>query len=298
MVFVVKNYNNFLCVFVAQKRTQMFGKTLKEVSTKMISQYLCSARRKRERKQNQMLLRLMRAVITRSNIERLIEQARKVIQCDKVALFLKDEICSRLCCKASDDIKNVRLPSSVGLVGHVVTTGQMLFVEDAYKVPIYLFYFIFFFETHALIPQWISKLVITQRRCFCVPVYFQEEIIGALECVNKENDKMFTQEDETALVKVANEMSLSCSRSGKSGLYFLNKELSNGTDKQRWMQLHSIFDADDESSSQDIQSHSSVGTKQTRGILLYCENKKRNVHARIHYICTHIRTFFLLIDMN
>ena len=77
---------------------------------------------------------------TKNNIESFIERVRKTvyksIHCDKVAVFMVDEMTKELWCKASDDVEGLRLPLSAGVVGHAVTTGQTLNIHDAYKVEL------------------------------------------------------------------------------------------------------------------------------------------------------------------
>ena len=95
---------------------------------------------KQQKEHNIALLKMARAVAVTSDIEGVIQRVRKTVfeyvRCDKIAIFIVDELRQELWCKSSDDLEGFRLPLSAGVVGYVATTGKQLNVEDAYKVNI------------------------------------------------------------------------------------------------------------------------------------------------------------------
>jgi len=132
----------------------------------------------------------------KNNIENFIERVRKTvyksIRCDKVAVFMVDEMTKELWCQASDDVSGLRLPIGAGIVGHAVTTGQTLNIHDAYTDSR-------FNSEVDVLSNYRTKTIL------CVPIQYSKRIIGALECINKSNGECFSEADVSLLNQIAEE---------------------------------------------------------------------------------------------
>eukprot|EP01084_Bolivina_argentea_P296382 510444_1 len=180
-------------------------KTTLQIATNIISNLLSNILIKREYKNSNIhkeaLLELAKVMSNnnssnRNNIENLIENVRKTVyksvKCDKVALFMVDEIRHELWCNASDDVAGIRLPLNKGIVGHTVTTGEILNITDAYK-------------DLRFNPSVDKKTNYRTKTILCVPIKYNNRIIGALECINKTNGEYFSEADVILLNKMAQE---------------------------------------------------------------------------------------------
>ena len=173
------------------------------ISSNIASNLLSNILMKREFKNSNVhkeaLLELAKIMTSHShkgnNIENLIEKVRKTVyqsvKCDKVAVFMVDEMRQELWCNASDDVTGIRLPSGVGIVGHTVTTGETLNILEAYKDS----------RFNREVDQ---KTNYRTKTILCVPIKYNGKIIGAMECINKNDGAYFTKADEQLLAKMAN----------------------------------------------------------------------------------------------
>ena len=77
----------------------------------------------------------------------------------------------------------VRLPLETGIVGHVVSTGQLININNVYNHP--LFYAGCDRETG-----------FKTRNILCFPISDNNEVIGVAELCNKQSGSHFTKFDE------------------------------------------------------------------------------------------------------
>lgn len=70
-------------------------------------------------------------------VDRVVAGLYDVLYCDRVTLFILDDVTDELYCMKSKDLEGFRLPKHVGLVGHALMNGKVLNVPDAYDVPFF-----------------------------------------------------------------------------------------------------------------------------------------------------------------
>jgi GAF domain-containing protein len=129
-------------------------------------------------------------------LEMIVETATKVIAAEASALFLLDEETQELTCEVvsgggGPGLKTFRLPVGHGIVGYVAATGQPLAIADA--------------ESDARRATHISEsLGFTPHSILCVPMFYNDQVIGVLELCDKRDDAAFTLEDTESLSLFAN----------------------------------------------------------------------------------------------
>ncbi len=60
-------------------------------------------------------------------------KARNLLDADRCTLFLLDAERGELWSKVAEGSKEIRVPVTKGIAGHVVTTGELLNIKDAYQ---------------------------------------------------------------------------------------------------------------------------------------------------------------------
>lgn len=141
------------------------------------------------------LLDLSRALASELDLDRLlhtiVERTSEVLGADRCTLFLvdeeRDEVWSRVA--QGDGFSEVRLPRSLGIVGHVATTGEVVNVPDAYADPRFN-------------PDVDRRTGYRTRSVLCMPVRDpSRKVIAALQVLNK-RDGVFTSDDEQLLATI------------------------------------------------------------------------------------------------
>lgn len=69
---------------------------------------------------------------TTSLITQIMTKARHLLDADRCTLFLLDAERGELWSKVAEGSKEIRIPSNMGIAGHVVTSGELLNIKDAY----------------------------------------------------------------------------------------------------------------------------------------------------------------------
>ena len=77
--------------------------------------------------------------------------------------------------------EQVRLPLGVGIGGHVAETGESLIINDVYKDPRWD-------------PSYDKESGFRTRSMICVPIRFQERILGVIEIINKKTGEFTTRD--------------------------------------------------------------------------------------------------------
>jgi putative methionine-R-sulfoxide reductase with GAF domain len=86
----------------------------------------------------------------------------------------------------ADELKDIRIPSGVGVAGWVAKNQQYVLIEDAKKDP--RFY------------QQIDHLTsVETKSLLCVPMRSKRKFIGVLEVINKNENACFTEDDALLL---------------------------------------------------------------------------------------------------
>jgi adenylate cyclase len=123
-----------------------------------------------------------------SIIARIVEKITQILHAERSSLFLLDKQTGELWSRVAQglDFTEIRFPRDEGLAGHVMGTGEILNIRDAYQDA----------RFNARIDQ---KSGFMTRTVLCMPLKNREgEIIGVTEVMNKQGGA-FEQEDEDLL---------------------------------------------------------------------------------------------------
>jgi HD-GYP domain-containing protein (c-di-GMP phosphodiesterase class II) len=143
------------------------------------------------------------------NLDRLLmlmaDMGREMIIADRCTVWLLDSGRNELWTRVAHGVKEMRMPSTNGLVGHAVTTGQPVFIDDAYTN----IQFKDVLEKGALAMD--KQTGYRTKSLMVIPFRNNDnEIMGAYQAINKLNEKeQFTEKDMEYLT-------LAASYSGKS----------------------------------------------------------------------------------
>ena len=144
--------------------------------------------------------------ITHSRLlEMIVETAAQVIGANAASLFLIDQETQELIFEVAlgqkaEEVKRFRVPLGHGIAGLVAVTGQPMTVSDAQSDP----------RRASDIAQSIGYV---PRNILCVPLHFDDEVIGVLELLDKIDAPSFSPADTTALGLFANLAAVSIEQS-------------------------------------------------------------------------------------
>jgi signal transduction protein with GAF and PtsI domain len=68
---------------------------------------------------------------------KIVEEVCDSLECDRASVFMLDELNGQLWTKAAKGAETIRIPMTQGIVGHVVQTGEIMNIEDAYQTKIF-----------------------------------------------------------------------------------------------------------------------------------------------------------------
>eukprot|EP01116_Phalansterium_solitarium_P020028 TRINITY_DN5788_c0_g1_i1.p1 TRINITY_DN5788_c0_g1~~TRINITY_DN5788_c0_g1_i1.p1 ORF type:complete len:1275 (+),score=428.42 TRINITY_DN5788_c0_g1_i1:108-3932(+) len=168
-------------VFDALSNAELFHKTLSGFNAALITQ-----------QKYQSLLEVAELLSSQLDEDELInfvmKRAREMVNSERCSLFLVDHTRELLVSKVAEGTEaEIKFPISVGIAGHVATTGETLNIIDAYKDPRF--------------NEAVDKQTGFQTNSIlCMPIYNEksEEIIGVTQLINKRGG-LFTKEDEEVL---------------------------------------------------------------------------------------------------
>ena len=126
----------------------------------------------------------------------VIRETCKTLRCDRSSFFFVDgDFLDLVIAKGVDSI---RMPKTAGFAGLCATTGKMINIPDAY-------------DDDRFNKKWdkINNYRTKQILC-CAIVDEQEsnEVIGVLQCINKNNDQSFNAIDESLMSCIANQVAV------------------------------------------------------------------------------------------
>ena len=120
----------------------------------------------------------------------IARETARVLKADRCTLFLLDEKREELWSKVAMGEERIRLPKDKGIAGLVVTTGEMLIIDDPYSNPHFN-------------PEIDKKTGYHTRSLLCGPMRDSKgEVLGVFQILNK-LDGGFQQEDQELLEAVA-----------------------------------------------------------------------------------------------
>jgi len=146
-------------------------------------------------------------------ISNIITKLSKILEAERSSLFLLDHDTNELWSKVAqgEELSEIRFPSSQGLAGHAVTTGQVLNVEDAHQHPLFN-------------PEVDKKTGFRTRSVICAPVINREGLtIGVTQVINKKTG-VFDQEDEDLLKAFSSQISVALEN---AQLYEMTLDMKN-----------------------------------------------------------------------
>ncbi len=121
-------------------------------------------------------------------LQRVMEEATKMLDADRATLFLNDEKTNELFSRVAmgEGIGEIRLPNTAGIAGSVFTSGKSMNIPYAYA-------------DLRFNPSFDKQTGYFTRSILCVPVVNKEgKVIGCTQVLNKTGGK-FTDEDESRL---------------------------------------------------------------------------------------------------
>ena len=127
----------------------------------------------------------------------------KLFDCERCSLFVVDEESSSLVgLSAEDDTTETHFPLRTGLTGRVANSGEKINLKDAYQDPQFR-------------PEIDWQAGYRVRSFLCMPLVKRidgqqgKTTVGAVQLVNKHTRDGFTEADESALIKLCNQLFIS-----------------------------------------------------------------------------------------
>ena len=141
------------------------------------------------------LLKVGRTIALETNLDNLLtiiaQEIKLALNADRCTVFLLDEDKKELWSKVAlgMNTKEIRFDSSLGLAGHVATTGETVNIKEAYK--------------DARFNKEIDNQTgYTTKTILCMPIRnMSHEIVGVFQVLNKK-DGCFTEKDEDLLIAI------------------------------------------------------------------------------------------------
>jgi GAF domain-containing protein len=130
-------------------------------------------------------------------LEMIVETGAHVIGAQAGALFLLDEDEDELTFEVAigsraAEVKSFRVPIGHGIAGMVAATGQAMAIADAESDP-------------RLASDIADSVGYAPQTVLCVPLFYGDSVIGALELLDKRDGESFTAADLEALGLFANQ---------------------------------------------------------------------------------------------
>jgi GAF domain-containing protein len=138
-------------------------------------------------------------------LRRIVETAAGVISSRAAALFLIDEATQDLRFEVAlgeraEALKDVRVPLGHGIAGGVALSGQPMAVSDVQQDP-----------------RWAAEIGervgYTPDSILCVPLFYEDAVIGVLELLDKEGAASFDEADIRTLSLFANQAAVAIEHS-------------------------------------------------------------------------------------
>lgn len=138
-------------------------------------------------------------------LEMIVQTAAHVINARAAALFLIDYESQSLTFEVAlgskgHEVKKLRVPLGHGIAGLVAVSGQPMAISDAKSNP----------QQASDIAQSVDYL---PESILCVPLFYNDQVIGVLELLDKEGDTAFNAADLEALSLFANQAAVAIEQS-------------------------------------------------------------------------------------
>lgn len=137
----------------------------------------------------------------------LKDSIAELFDADRITIYLADAkrnlLFSRL--KSGEEVKEITVPIDMtSLAGYCATKGEVVKVNDAY-------------DSHELLMissqlkfdnSWDKKTGYRTKQVLCVPMKFQQTLIGVIQLINKKNAASFSEPDVTCALELATSLSI------------------------------------------------------------------------------------------
>ena len=122
-------------------------------------------------------------------LDLIAREATRLLDCDRSSIFLWDKERDEVEARPALGVKSgsLRLPAREGIVGETLRTGKAIIVNNAYEDP----------RFNQEVDQ---KSGYTTNNLICVPLRdADDEVVGAFEGINRNNEEAFTEDDVDCL---------------------------------------------------------------------------------------------------
>eukprot|EP00002_Diphylleia_rotans_P039768 TRINITY_DN9309_c0_g1_i2.p1 TRINITY_DN9309_c0_g1~~TRINITY_DN9309_c0_g1_i2.p1 ORF type:complete len:1089 (+),score=218.61 TRINITY_DN9309_c0_g1_i2:44-3310(+) len=131
----------------------------------------------------------------------IMMKAKELLEADRCTLFLVDEKTKELWSKVADGSSEIRIPMTMGIAGHVASTGQTLNIPDAYLDPRFN-------------PDVDRRSGYKTKSILCMPIRnARGAVIGVTQMINKLDGTFFDEADEQLLYAFSSQASVSLENS-------------------------------------------------------------------------------------
>jgi sigma-B regulation protein RsbU (phosphoserine phosphatase) len=132
----------------------------------------------------------------------IVQKAAEVLDADRATLFLYDESRNELWSKTTQrlEIKEIRLPLGAGIAGSVAKTRRAINIPDAYADA-------------RFDPDFDKDTGYRTRSILCLPLTGNgDRLIGVIQVLNKKNQEMFDEVDESLLAGLSDHITVALER--------------------------------------------------------------------------------------
>lgn len=133
-------------------------------------------------------------------LEKIMKSVKEICDCDASSILLMDEATNELYFKVAlgskgEQVRRLRFPADQGIAGWVATNRQPLIVNDVKSDPRHLM-------------RIDVQSTYETKSIACVPVMWENKVIGVIQALNKHNNQLFTDDDIRYLTILANQSSI------------------------------------------------------------------------------------------
>ena len=117
-------------------------------------------------------------------VKRVVDQTKSLLKCDRATLFVLDDSKNILWSKVAQGSEMIKIPKDKGLVGHAVMTKSCINIPDAYM-------------DERFDKSVDAKSGYHTKSVLVLPILNEDthNVVAAIQCINKENDGAFDDED-------------------------------------------------------------------------------------------------------
>merc|ERR1719253_1080831 len=159
--------------------------------------------------------RITKEIVPKESVNVMIGETLRLLQCDRVSVFIYDQKLDMLILSASNLVRPIRIARGQGIAGHVYETQESVNIPDCYADPRF--------------DPGVDKATGYHTRCLmAVPILdFDKCSLGVLQAINK-NDGAFTESDELMVGHLAQQAGIAYRNAELYGAALKSSERSSG----------------------------------------------------------------------